>query len=682
MAKGTEQLFNDDNEETAWSWKTDAEHRIVNLSRQFMQVLGKRITNIAMQSTLDEFFIAPDRPGAFDTPLRDMLQQHSAFYKFCFTLQQHGAAITVSISGMPIITDGVFAGFEGRGNHNASNVPHTFKIPREWGSVALNQMNQGVAIFNEKNILVQANTCFSTLFTQAGSHIYPGIAYKAICRMLVQYKDLILDVGTDAEQKVRTLLTAMEDDHEFDLLLANGNYLHCTVKTIDENYKIWVLNDITPAMQALEKLRGDNTLLLDKMRRNEDMFRRASFDEKVQHDLSARISSLREDYKRLYTADTTCILRVNPDGSVHSASPALCRLLGFIHDGELRKVLKQVHSHLYIENNVRANLESECREQGYVRDQVVAWRHLASGSRLVVSETMQPVYIDGVLQYFESQIIDMTDTQELAQELEQVRCNAREEQRKKAQFLYHMSHEMRTPLNAVIGFADMMTIEVEKNGHGQYKNYLNDITGAGQSLLNTVDDMLLMLSLSKSDYALNEARFNPAQRLNMTCMQFQLEVARKNIQMVCQIEDHCPELYADDKVFSQCLRRLIENAVKFTPPQGWVRITLRANSNDEIMLRIADNGIGISEERLAYILQPFNVENGDASVTTQGAGAGVGLSIVDAFMRAHDGKLVVKSHEGLGTTVTLSFPSWRTRRTMHDNPEDFFLEDAHERLFA
>jgi signal transduction histidine kinase len=226
--------------------------------------------------------------------------------------------------------------------------------------------------------------------------------------------------------------------------------------------------------------------------------------------------------------------------------------------------------------------------------------------------------------------------------------------RSKSMFLANMSHELRTPLNAVIGFSEMMHTEIfGPLGDQRYREYTNLIRGAGQHLLDLINDILDMSKIEAGKHDLH------CEKLNLTGLAAEslalIQDQATMGQVAIEIDSPSPPVFltADRRSLKQILLNLLSNAVKFTPEGGKVTVRVR-RTTDNITLAVADTGIGIPAEQIYRLGNPFIQIRNNAG-TTQ-TGTGLGLALVRALTEMHNGTFRIESAEGEGTTVTLTFP--------------------------
>jgi two-component system, cell cycle sensor histidine kinase PleC len=225
----------------------------------------------------------------------------------------------------------------------------------------------------------------------------------------------------------------------------------------------------------------------------------------------------------------------------------------------------------------------------------------------------------------------------------------------KSEFMATMSHEFRTPLNAILGFSEMLREQYfGPLGADNYRDYSQYIHSSGEHMLELVNDML--------DIAAIEAGKRPVLYEDIdivsvatNCVK-SVEPAAKNgeIDLSLDIPDGSPSLYTDKRSITQIILNLLSNAVKFTESGGSivVRIT-QADQNTSII--VSDTGVGIPADRLSSVTDPFSQAHTDPLITQKGTG--LGLSIVKSLVEAQNGSLNIESKIGTGTTVTVTLPS-------------------------
>jgi signal transduction histidine kinase len=216
-----------------------------------------------------------------------------------------------------------------------------------------------------------------------------------------------------------------------------------------------------------------------------------------------------------------------------------------------------------------------------------------------------------------------------------------------------MSHELKTPLNAIIGFSDLLGTLADSAKPDQIREYSGLIHMGGNSLLRMLNQILDLTKISAGRYELNRQPLDAGLSLWHLKDRFDGAALDKNVEIV--IENGGPGLMidADEIAYNAMLGNLVENAVNFTQAGGMVRLDAQS-SGGAVRLTVADNGPGVPEEDLARILEPF--EQGGRGTADHPAGAGLGLTLVKAYCELHGGTLTLKSGTGKGFTATVTLP--------------------------
>jgi signal transduction histidine kinase len=240
--------------------------------------------------------------------------------------------------------------------------------------------------------------------------------------------------------------------------------------------------------------------------------------------------------------------------------------------------------------------------------------------------------------------------------------NAKRESEKaasaKADFVAKVSHEIRTPLNAMTGFAEVMMAErFGPIGNERYREYLKDIHGAGTHLVALLNDLL---DLSKVETGRLDLTFGnvTVNELTQQCVGImQPQANRARIIIRTSLTQALPQVIADERTLRQIVLNLIANAIKFTGPGGQVIVSTALSDSHEVVLRVRDTGVGMSEKDIEAALEPFR------QVATSGSwgsgGTGLGLPLTKALAEANRANFSIKSAPNAGTLVEIAFPPSR-----------------------
>jgi signal transduction histidine kinase len=225
--------------------------------------------------------------------------------------------------------------------------------------------------------------------------------------------------------------------------------------------------------------------------------------------------------------------------------------------------------------------------------------------------------------------------------------------------LAHISHGFRTPLNAIIGFAEIMEREMfGKIGIPRYIEYVHDIRASAQHLLRLIEDVVDLSKAEAGQLDLDDSEIDVAAAVRSVCLMQREKAAQGGVQLVQEVPENFPRLVGDRRRVRQILQNLVANAVRFTSRGGRVTVTARLDGAGGIVFEIADTGSGIDASEIPRVFDPFAGLGRLQDVG--GGGTGLGLPICKGLMELHGGSIALASQPGKGTTVTASFPPSRT----------------------
>jgi PAS domain S-box-containing protein len=249
---------------------------------------------------------------------------------------------------------------------------------------------------------------------------------------------------------------------------------------------------------------------------------------------------------------------------------------------------------------------------------------------------------------------DITQWKRAEEELLEAKRKAEQSSSAKSDFLAKISHEIRTPLNAIIGFADVMREErFGPVGNDRYREYLKDIQTSGAHLVSLINDLLDLskIEAGKVDLSFAGVELNDIARQCMAIMQTQAN--RERIIIRTSLFPDLPQVVADVRSIRQIVLNLLSNSIKFTPPGGQVILSTQLSETGEVLLRVRDTGVGMSESEVATAMEPFR------QLSTSAPGSGLGLPLTKALTEANRASFSVKSNVNAGTLVEITFPANR-----------------------
>ena len=222
----------------------------------------------------------------------------------------------------------------------------------------------------------------------------------------------------------------------------------------------------------------------------------------------------------------------------------------------------------------------------------------------------------------------------------------------KSKFLAIMSHEFRTPLNAIIGFSDFIMSGLDQMPMGKVREYVEDIHNSGQHLQNVIGDILDLTKLEAGKVEIDVQSVEVMDVIQQSVKLVEGGMQEKSIHLDLVGEPY--SLTTDKLLLKQILINLLSNAVKFNRAKGYIKVQVQASDSGNCQISVEDNGIGMTAEELAVARDSF-VQVGHEHARREG-GSGLGLSLVDGFVRLLQGQMDIQSTKGKGTQITLSFP--------------------------
>ena len=287
-----------------------------------------------------------------------------------------------------------------------------------------------------------------------------------------------------------------------------------------------------------------------------------------------------------------------------------------------------------------------------------------SGEIKEVEVTSYGYYPEGDINVHIGLFHDITEQTRLEQELKRAREEAEKLLQLKSQFLSNMSHEIRTPMNAIIGMADLLS---ETSLTEDQKIYVETIKNSSNALISVINGILDFSKLESGKYTLEIVPFIFSDLIEQMKHLF-IHQSSKNVNFEFIIPEKIPPLLGDSSKVRQILINLIGNAYKFTK-NGFVKIEVEileeSNQIINLLIKIIDSGIGISQDKLNTLFIPFSQV--DVSTTRIYGGTGLGLSICKQLVELMNGKIGVETEYDKGSTFWFSIPFQKTQIKIENN---------------
>ena len=310
---------------------------------------------------------------------------------------------------------------------------------------------------------------------------------------------------------------------------------------------------------------------------------------------------------------------------------------------------------------VQASIQSQIADAGNGNMDSVTYRIVRrDGSTRWVDDYGHHAELDGYGKVYYVFISDITGKLEIQAEKLKTELDLERERHAneiKSQFLFNVSHDIRTPMNAIMGFAGLAKRHITEPE--RLEAYLDRVEESGNQLLELIDDLL---DMSKLEYGRIEIKAEPCrlrEQIDMVLDLFRAQAEEKRLTLKEQLELPDQDVLVDANRFRRVMSNLVSNAVKFTPPNGTVTVTARQKQVSEsgyarYEFTVSDTGVGMSPEFMRHMYDAFERENSSTKAGT--TGSGLGLSIVKSLLNIMGGSISVDSKKNQGTVFTVDLP--------------------------
>ena len=268
------------------------------------------------------------------------------------------------------------------------------------------------------------------------------------------------------------------------------------------------------------------------------------------------------------------------------------------------------------------------------------------------------------------------DTQELNAKLQVAVENAESANRAKSTFLFNMSHDIRTPMNAIIGYADLASRHLDDPA--KLEKYMENIQVCGQNLLMLLNNVLDLARIENDKTEMEYSVSDVDKDFRNCVAMFQNQADSKGQTLMVTAHLLYPYVYADIPHLTEVCTNLVSNAVKYTGAGGTIHcdVTQKPGKKEgwcDMVVTVADNGIGMSQEFQKHIFEPFERER--TSTVSKVEGSGIGMGIVKKLVELMSGTVEVESKIGVGSTFTVTIPCRiasgdETQAKRETNPSD------------
>ena len=385
---------------------------------------------------------------------------------------------------------------------------------------------------------------------------------------------------------------------------------------------------------------------------------RALYDEaqgnvETQRELAENANRSEAISKGILTSSLDAVICIDQVGRVIESNDAASTIFGWSHD-ELqgRNISQTIIPEKYRDAHNKGMEHYFATGEGPVLDQRLELEAIDRDGRLFPIEISISAITAGEETYFAAYIRDLTTAKALEAEQQLARKRAEESSEAKSRFLATMSHEIRSPLNAIMAMNSLL-LETQLNSEQQA--IANTVTDGGEALMSLLNDILDFSKIESGQLVLNNEWFDLRQSVERIVNLLAHQSENEQVKVITRF---APELHAtyfgDQSRIRQILINLLSNALKFTP-EGSITVELTPARNDNgVLLSVTDTGIGIEDEQKTHIFDEFTqVENKD---NRRFGGTGLGLSISMRLAKLMDGDIQVESQLGKGSRFAVDIP--------------------------
>jgi len=606
-----------------WFWEMDAELRFCFMSERLREVTG-----VDPRSTLGK---TRQQVGAGDTDgdkwetHLDDLQAHRPFRDFRYVyVNKDGERQYWSISGVPLFDDdGTFLGYRGTGR-NLTEEYRARRMAFEAQDLllqAIEHFSSAVALFDSEDRLLLFNDAYVEIFGAAANSIGPGMTFEELARLQVKHGMIPQAFGREEQWITERVLRHRNPDEEFEIERSDGRWLRMREERTGNGGIFITATDITET-KTIERAERE---IRDRLHSVIDHLPAGL----VLKDENGTYLLANNQFLELYGMPGREVI----GDTAYEHFPA----------SEAEVIHAQDRTVLRTGVPMEAEMEVTRLDGEKVFCMITRFPVLDSAGHVIG--------IGGIH-------MNISEMKEKEQELRVARDDAERANHAKSAFLANMSHELRTPLNAIIGFSEIMEQGLfGPLGNPQYREYAEDIRRSASHLLSIISDILDLSKIEAGRMELHEELIDLASVVQSCQTIVKEAAANAGLSLRAVLPEGLPLLYADKRSVRQILLNLLSNAIKFTPKGGGVMVEALLEPDGRLALVVRDSGIGMSEDDIEIVMQPFGQV--ESAHTRTHDGTGLGLPITRSLAEMHGGSLTVESTVGQGTAITVRFPTER-----------------------
>ena len=359
-----------------------------------------------------------------------------------------------------------------------------------------------------------------------------------------------------------------------------------------------------------------------------------------------------EKYSSIFESAIVGIYQTTTEGRYLSANPTHARILGYESPEDLMECVSDLNRSFYVEPGRREEFTRLTQEQGAVNN-FESQVYRKDGSIIWISETARSIRnVNNQLVGFEGVTINISEQKQAEQDLIQAKELAEKSNKLKDAFIANISHEIRTPLNGILGMTNLIKESLAQFASKDDVDCFNAIDSSSKRIVRTTDMILNFSRLQVGEFSVSKGLLKLPLIINNLMSEYKSTAVTNSLELTFENKCEDGNLMADTYCISHAISNLIDNALKYTH-KGYVKVILYKDANGFLKVDVKDSGIGIDEEYLKHLFEPYTQEVIGYSRPYEGIG--LGLSLVKKYLDLNNASISAVSKKGEGTTFTIHF---------------------------
>jgi PAS domain S-box-containing protein len=371
------------------------------------------------------------------------------------------------------------------------------------------------------------------------------------------------------------------------------------------------------------------------------------YDITEKHIAEQALKESEQKFRSVFADSHDCIYVASVDGKLININDAGLQLFKINRD----EVDETNVAELYSKTEDRLKFIEKINRKGFVKDYSVKLKDTMNFELDCLITASVKKDADGKILSYQGIIRDITEQKKSEKELVLAKEQAERANRVKTEFLAQMSHEIRTPINTLLSFSSLIREELQEHLTEDLKQYFQFQLSAGNRIIRTIDLVLNMSEIQTGSFELSTSEFNLADLIAEIYNDYKSIAEQNGLVINLFSQEDSLIIKADEYSVHQIFSNLIDNSIKYTP-DGSITLTAK-KENKKAIIEVIDTGIGMTEEYLRNIFQPFTQE--EQGYTRKFEGSGLGLSLVKKYCDFNNAAISVESKKNIGSKFIVSF---------------------------